>query len=95
MLFGTYSFLYKKYNCVRLFRKSSKLSVVWSKEYCPPAFLGENKARERVNTVCISRERNEVLVKNAEQDHGLYYSRLVYDNKKPSLSDGFFALRGL
>ena len=60
-----------------------------------PAFLGENKARERVNTVCISRERNEVLVKNAEQDHGLYYSRLVYDNKKPSLSDGFFALRDL
>ena len=60
-----------------------------------PAFLGENKARERVNTVCISRERNEVLVKNAEQDHGLYYSRLVYDNKKPSFSDGFFSLRDL
>ncbi len=51
--------------------------MVWSKEYCP-AFLDENKARERVNTFCISRERNEVLVKNAEQDHGSHYSQLAY-----------------
>ena len=41
---------------------------------------GYDKARKRVNTARITRERNAVLVKNAPSDHGSYYSCLAYDS---------------
>ena len=60
-----------------VFPKNHRNSRRFGLRSIAPAFLGENKARERVNTVCISREHNEVLVKNARQDHSSYCSRLA------------------
>ncbi len=37
---------------------------------------------ERVNTRRISRERNDVLVKNTSSDHGSFYSWLAYRHRK-------------